>query len=264
MNGFIRACAGILRLAGLCCVLAGSLAAAPGSALFEQMKAQYRQDYDIALVADDEVYPVADSGDAIAARNAGARNVDMVLYILRKEFAKYPAELIRASELKRVVFCRDLKARGNRIAGVALERNGTIYMDSSTEIGDEAHRRRTLHHEFFHFIDYAMHGGRDIQDNPDWLAANAPDAAYGAGGPATGNNWAAHPAPGFVSYYACKAPSEDRAELFAGILTNNLTVRLLLQKDGFLRSKLTVLKHELKNFCPGMDDAFWERTAKSF
>jgi len=196
----------ILRILSLMLLTAGGLAAAPGSVLFEQMKAQYQKDYGIELAADGEVYPVADSGGAITARDAGPRNVDMVLYFLRKEFGKYPAELIRASGLKRIVFCRDLKANGNRVAGVALEPNATIYMDSSTEVGDESHRRRTLHHEFFHFIDYALHADRDIRDNPEWVSANAPDTAYGS--PETGapvSNWASHPAPGFVSNYSRKA-----------------------------------------------------------
>lgn len=242
-----------------------SLPAATTSVLFDQMSAQYKKDYDIELVADFETYPVAESGGAIVARNAGPKNVDMVLYFLRKEFAKYPAEAIRASGVKRIVFCRDLKASGNRIAGVALENNGTIYMDSSTEVGDEAHRRRTLHHEFFHFIDYAMHANRDILDNPAWTAANAPGTAYGSSDNGTPvPNWASHPAPGFVSNYSRKAMPEDRAELFAAMMTNNLTVRLLLQKDSFLSAKLGVLKGELKAFCPQLDEAFWGRTAKNF
>ena len=253
---------------GLPWLILGLLAAevrAAGSALFEQMSAQYRKDYGIELLADFEPFPVAESGGAIDGRNAGPRNVDMVLYFLRKEFSKYPVEAIRVSGVKRIVFCRDLKARGNRIAGVALEGNGTIYMDSSTEIGDEAHRRRTLHHEFFHFLDYAMRPGGDLANNPAWTAAGAPGPAYGgAGGAQPVANWASHPAPGFVSNYAMKALPEDRAELFAAIMTNNLTARLLLQKDKYLSAKLQVLKEELKSFCPQLDEAFWTRTAKNF
>lgn len=254
----------ILRLCPFLLLAAGGLTAAPGSALLEQMQAQYAKDYGIELVADHETYPVDASPGPIDARNAGARNVDMVLFFLRKEFAKYPAEFIRASGLRRIAFCRDLKVSGGRVAGVAVEQNATIYMDSSTEIGDEAHRRRTLHHEFFHFVDYALHPGRDIEDNPDWTAANAPGTGYGGPAPRPGPNWASHPAPGFVSDYARQAMPEDRAELYAALLTNNLTVRLLLQKDSYLDAKLRVLKAELQAFCPQIDEAFWARVAKNF
>lgn len=253
-----------IRVTAMLCLVA-TAKAAPGNGLFDQLKAQYLKDYGIELVADAEVYPVAESDGAIDARNSGARNVEMALYFLRKEFAKYPPALIRASGVKRIAFCRDLKSRGTRVAGVALEKNATIYMDSSTEIGDEAHRRRTLHHEFFHFLDYAMHPDQDLGNNPEWAAANAPDAAYGAAASAAPvANWASHPAPGFVSSYARQAVPEDRAELFAGLMTNNLTLRLLLQKDSFLAAKLGVLKNELKAFCPQVDEAFWTKTAKNF
>jgi hypothetical protein len=240
-------------------------AVAAGSALLEQMRVQYRQDYGIELVADGETFPVAAAGGAIDAQNAGPKNVDMVLYFLRKEFAKYPPEAIRASGLQRIVFCRGLTARGTRIAGVAVENNHTIYMDATTEVGDEAHRRRTLHHEFFHCLDYRMHGEKNIFESPQWTQANAPGTTYGTPDPgAPVANWASHPAPGFVSSYARKAVPEDRAELFAGIMTKNLTLRLLLQKDTFLAAKLAVLKAELEAFCPQLDDTFWTRTAKNF
>jgi len=252
-----------------CLILMGTVAAramaAPESALFAQMKAQFQANYGIGLAADFETYPVAATDGAISAQNAGAHNVDMVLYFLRKEFAKYPPELLRQSGVRRIVFCHGLASHGHRIAGVAVQKNATIYMDSTTEVGDEAHRRRTLHHEFFHFLDYAMHAGADLNHDAGWEAANAPGVPYGGSGtnqPVP--NWASHPAAGFVSDYALKALPEDRAEVFGGIMTNNLTMRLLVQRDKFLAAKVQVLKDELKTFCPQVDEAFWARTAKNF
>ena len=60
----------VLGSLGLLLGLPVSMAGAPGSALFEQMKAQYHKDYGLELVADEEVYPVAESNGAITARNA--------------------------------------------------------------------------------------------------------------------------------------------------------------------------------------------------
>jgi hypothetical protein len=256
----------IVRLSCFMLLAAATAVAGPTtSALFDQMKIQFEKNFGVTLVADGEKYPVEATGGAVDARNAGGKNVDMVLYFLRKEFGKYPPEFVRLSGLERIVFCRDLKARGQRIAGVAVSGNKTIYMDSSTEVGDEAHRRRTLHHEFFHIIDYALRAGTDLKRHPAWEAANAPGAAYA--GPVASKpepNWALHPKPGFVSTYSMSSVAEDRAELFAGIMTNNLTLRLLLQKDRHLEAKATLLKTELKEFCPQIDDEFWTRTAKNF
>jgi hypothetical protein len=244
-------------------VLGIAAAATHASPLLDEMNAQYRRDYGIQLVADSEVYPVAGPGETIDAKNTGEKNGDMVLYFLRKEFAKYPAELVRLSGVKRIVLCRGLKIGGARMAGVAVEKNASIYVDSTTEVGDESHRRRTLHHEFFHFLDYAQH--TEVMHNSAWEAANPPGVYYGSAPPAAkpgAHNWASHPFTGFLSNYSLKAVPEDRAEIFAGLMTNNLTLRLLLQRDQNLATKVRLLKDELGQFCPRMDAAFWGRIAK--
>ena len=231
------------------------------SQLLDEMNAQYARDYGITIVADGEVYPLA-AGPSIDAQNTGKNNGDMVLYFLRKEFAKYPAALIRQSGIKRIVLCKELKDGGRRIAGVAVERNASIYVDSTTKVGDEAHRRRTLHHELFHFLDYAQHA--DVRNNPAWQKANAPGFNYGSTPPASKPgqyNWASHPVAGILSDYAMKALPEDRAELFAALMTNNLTLRLVVQRDAYLAGTVKMLKEELLHFCPAVDDAFWSRTA---
>lgn len=235
---------------------------ARASQLLDEMNAQYERDYGITIVADGEVYPLEGSSRAIEAQNTGRNNGDMVLYFLRKEFAKYPAALLRRSGIKRIVLCKELKNAGVRIAGVAVERNASIYVDSTTKVGDEAHRRRTLHHELFHFLDFAQHP--DVMHNPAWQAANTPGFNYGSTPPAPKpgqRNWASHPVIGILSDYAMKALPEDRAELFAALMTNNLTLRLLVQRDANLATKVKLLKEELGRFCPDVNEAFWTRTA---
>ncbi|MEO6005876.1 MAG: hypothetical protein ABIZ04_25875 [Opitutus sp.] len=240
--------------------LALSVQASP---LLDQMSAQFKRDFGIQIVADGEPYPVGGAEGTILAQNTGVNNADMVLSFLRKEFAKYPVELIRLSGVKRIVLCRELRIGSTRIAGVAVERNASIYVDSTTMVGDELHRRRTFHHEFFHFLDYSR--GGDIGSNPAWMAANAPGIAYGATPPPEKpgqHRWASHPAPGFVSDYSLKALPEDRAELFAGLMTNNLTLRFMLQKDLYLATKVRLLKDELQQLCPKVDETFWTGVTK--
>jgi len=223
------------------------------------MNAQYKREYGIEIVADHESYPITGTGGSIDAVNTGVNNGDMVLYFLRKEFAKYPPELLRRAGVKRIVLCKELKKQSTRIAGIAVEQTGSIYVDSTTKIGDESHRRRTLHHELFHFIDYAL---GDVMHRPIWEAVNKGGPAYGSPAPPPKSgprNWASHPALGFVSDYSLTALPEDRAELFAALMTNNLTLRLLVQRDFNLATKVKILKDELVQFCPQADDAFWAR-----
>lgn len=240
-------------------ILSGSSISA--SPLLDEMNAQYKREFGIEIVADRETYPIAGTGGSIDAMNTGVNNGDMVLYFLRKEFAKYPPELLKRAGVKRIVLCKELKKGSSRIAGIAVEQTGSIYVDSTTKIGDESHRRRTLHHELFHFMDYAR---GDVMHNAAWEAVNKGAPAYGSPPPPPKpgqRNWASHPAPGFVSDYSLTALPEDRAELFAALMTNNLTLRLLVQRDFALATKVKILKEELVQFCPQADEAFWARMA---
>ena len=186
-----------------------------------------------------------------------------MLYFLRKEFAKYPADLVRRSGVKRIALCRDLKSGETRIAGVAVEANATIYVDSTASVGNESHRRRTLHHEFFHFLDYTRDG--DVTRNEPWETINRGTVSYGSAPPPMKPgqyDWASHPALGFISDYSLKALPEDRAELFAGMMTNNLKLRLLVQSDQKLAAKVGLLKAELRHFSPEVNETFWAGIAK--
>ncbi|MEO7599956.1 MAG: hypothetical protein ABIV50_13550 [Opitutus sp.] len=241
-------------------VLAASASATP---LFDAMRSVFENNYGIQLVADQEQFPVEGTGGTITGRNTGTSNGDMVLYFLRKEFAKYPAELVRRSGVRRIVLCRDLKSGETRIAGVAAEVNATIYFDSTASVGNESHRRRTLHHEFFHFLDYAR--GGDVMNNDGWEAINRGSVSYGSAPPPMKpgqSDWATHPAPGFISDYSLNALPEDRAELFAGMMTNNLKLRLLVQSDQKLAAKVGQLKTEVQQLCPAMNESFWAEIAK--
>ena len=114
--------------------LALSVQASP---LLDEMSAQFKRDFGIQIIAEGEPYPVGGAEGTILAQNTGVNNGDMVLSFLRKEFAKYPVELIRQSGVKRIVLCRELRIGSTRIAGVAVERNASIYVDSTTMVGDE-------------------------------------------------------------------------------------------------------------------------------
>lgn len=238
-------------------------AAAHATPLFEEMVTQFEKIYGIQLVADQEKFPVDGTGGTITGTNTGKNNGDMVLYFLRKEFAKYPADLVRRSGVKRIALCRDLKSGSTRIAGVAVEANATIYVDSTASVGNESHRRRTLHHEFFHFLDYTR--GGDVMHNEPWETINRGTVSYGSAPPPMKPgqyDWASHPALGFISDYSLKALPEDRAEVFAGMMTNNLKLRLLVQSDQKLAAKVAIIRGELVHFCPEVNDAFWSGIAK--
>ncbi len=235
--------------------------AARGSPLFDQLKAEYQAKGAVELVAGDETFPVASSAGQITGKNALSSEIDLCLYLFRKEIGKYPKEIFPLMQLKRVVFCRELAVDSQPRAAVADWDHGTLYVEIHSGIYADNHRRKMIHHEIYHLIDFADDGvlGRD----PDWVALNPPDFFYGGDTKLDQKTTAAtHPSPGFISTYARLNVAEDKAETFASLMVYDVKVQLLFKQESVLGGKVQQLKQELAIFCPQLDAAFWVQAAK--
>jgi hypothetical protein len=236
-----------------------------GSVLFKELKQDYQDRGGVELTAGHEPFPVALSAGSLTGKNVPNSDIDIYLFLFRKEFGKYPGDLFGLAGLKRVVFCRELGLNGQARAAFGDIENGTLYIDVRSATYAETYRRKVIHHEFYHLIDAAS---RDKPGDADWVALNPDGFKYGAEGAATpGDNKGAqitHPVPGFVNAFALVALVEDKAEIFANLMVNDLKVRLLLKQDAILQAKVTRLKVSLHEFCPKLDEAFWTKVAKQF
>lgn len=231
-----------------------------GSELFDQLKKEYLQKAGVELVAGTETFPLVTEHDRIDGVNANPGDIDLFLYMFRKEFGKYPPEFLRLSGLKRIVFCSDLLHGGQRRSGVAVSDNATVYLNVRSGVFSERFRRKLMHHEFFHIVDFTSFG---LEEDTEWEALNAPGTTYNpATATASGHGPSSdvtHPAPGFLTRYSMADAREDKAELFSNLMFNDLQARDLIKRDPVLEAKVAMLKARLRNFCPQLDDAFWAR-----
>lgn len=238
---------------------------ARGSVLFDQLQQEYHAKGEIELVAGSAEFPVAVVAGQIAGKNVPKSDIDIYLYLFRKELGKYPAELLPLVGLKRVVFCRELSVGGQVRAAFADGENATLYLDVRSAVYSETYRRKVIHHEFYHFIDQAS---RSTPGDPDWVALNPEGFLYGSAGAAVqGDNKGSlitHPTAGFLDTNALASVVDDKAEIFANLMVNDLKARLLLKQDDLLRTKVQRLKDTLGQFCKQCDEAFWTRVAKQF
>lgn len=238
---------------------------ARGSVLFDQLKLEYHGKGEVELVAGSEPFPVTLAAGLVAGKNVPKSDIDIYLYLFRKELGKYPAELFPLVGLKRVVFCRELSLAGQARAAFADGETGTLYLDVRSGVYSETYRRKIIHHELYRFIDQAS---RDTPGDPDWVVLNPEGFHYGASGAAVpGDNKGSlvtHPTAGFIDTNALASVIDDKAETFANLMVNDLKLRLLLKQDDILRTKVQRLKDGLAGFCKPCDEAFWTRVAKQF
>lgn len=183
------------------------------------------------------------------------------------EYAKYPRSFLAKIALEWVVFVKRLRVGGEPRAGTYvrwrtptthLPRGGIVY-DVQHGARNDGYVRWTLHHELFHFIDEAVIA-RGLQD-AGWLALNAKGFRY-TGRPASySNDHLANPLPGILTAYAAKSSYEDRAELFAALMTDNSHPRLceIAGADYIIRQKIKYLVRFLERIDPAMGGAYFSK-----
>jgi hypothetical protein len=185
------------------------------------------------------------TGDLVTAAAA-----EYALDTLAVELARYPASFLNRARLHRVLLCANLHEGSEAIPSLP-NFHGTLLVDVDA---DAPFLRRLVHHEVFHFADYA--DDDQLSRDPAWLALNDHYFVYGDGGrfvrdPGAGRFSAE--IPGFVSRYATSALEEDKAETFAMRMVAPREFAALLAEDPILRAKSAAIEAQLRRLSPALN-----------
>jgi hypothetical protein len=191
------------------------------------------------------------TGDAVPAAAA-----ERVLQTLAVELARYPASFLHRARLHRLLLCGKLHEGSEAIPSLP-NFHGTLLVDVDA---DAPFLRRLLHHEVFHFADYA--DDDQLSYDPAWLALNDHYFVYGDGGrfvrdPGAGRF--SSDLAGFVSRYATSALEEDKAETFAMRMAAPREFAARVADDPILSAKSRAIEAQLHRFSPALDGYWFER-----
>lgn len=173
--------------------------------------------------------------------------------ILERELGRYPAGFLRKARLRRVVFCEGLEENERPIPSLPNHAS-TLLVDVDAGEGFLA---RLVHHEVFHFIDYA--DDLVVVRDPAWEKLNDPSFRYEGGGralrdPATSSGSGP---PGFVTRYATAALEEDKAEIFAWLMMDKPILAARCSLDPILRPKVERIHAIVTAFFPSTPYGPW-------
>lgn len=188
----------------------------------------------------------ASAPDAGAAERASA--------IVHEELRRFPEGFVAAAGLWRVVFCEGLR-EGNDVIPSLPNYRHTLLLDVRAE---PAYLRRLVHHEVFHFVDFADDG--IVLADRRWEALNRTGFAYGYGGRDMRSPDATpmrEDLPGFVSLYATSALEEDKAEIFAFMMARPDAMRRLAARDDVIAAKVAYVSSVVAALSPNVDESFW-------
>ena len=202
----------------------------------------------------------------VESRGGDARAAALYLRAYMDEFSKYPRSFLRKVNVEWVAFVKGLRVDQEPRAATYVRfyapttmapRGGMVY-DVQQGATNPAYVRRSLHHEFFHFIDEGVQvrGG----ENADWLAMNPPGFKY-TGKMANFSQELDHPAPGIITTYSAKSSAEDRAELFAALMDEGTYPRLreIAAADPVVRRKIRYLVRFLERVDPAMGGSYFRK-----
>ena len=218
--------------------------------------------YAIQVIKDQE-YPVKTYHGLILATNAEASQLDRYFSTFGQEFLIYPPSLFRQSRLKRIVLCRGLSFAGQDRAAVPDYEHDALYYDVVSGDYSRVYQRHAIHHEFFHVIDYKDDG--QVYSDARWAHLNPETFRYGDGGakmqgdPSSG---LLREIPGFLTAYATSGVEEDKAEMFAYMITDYAVVEKRAVMDTVIRQKMSAMRRLLESFCPEMDQTFWDQVSR--
>lgn len=166
---------------------------------------------------------------------------------LAHELSRYPAGFLRKVRLRRVLLCQDLEENERPIPSLPNHAS-TLLVDVDA---GQAFLSRLVHHEVFHFLDFA--DDQLVVRDPAWEQLNDPDFRYEGGGRAVRDPAATGPSsgpPGFVTRYATAALEEDKAEIFSWLMTDKALLAARTMNDSILRKKVSRIHGIVSAFFP--------------
>lgn len=186
------------------------------------------------------------SHGTVTARPPSRAKLEAAKGALSKELARYPKGFLRKARLRRVVFCEDLEEGGRPIPSLP-NYAATLLVDADAS---PAFLARLVHHEVFHFVDFADDGL--VVVDPAWEKLNPPDFRYEGGGRAVRDPEASAPTgpEGFVTRYATASLEEDKAEIFSWLMNDHALLAARARGDGVLAAKVARIDAIVRAFFP--------------
>ncbi|MBW2459162.1 MAG: hypothetical protein JRI68_31990 [Deltaproteobacteria bacterium] len=180
--------------------------------------------------------------------------------VLVDELSLLPRSFLERAGLRRVMLCAELREARRPIPSLPNYRN-TLLLDAEAS---PSYLRRLIHHEVFHFADLADDGV--VLADPGYRALTPPGFEYGSGGRTmrerSSSAFGEAPA-GFVSRYATSAIEEDKAEVFAFLMTRPAAMDQLGRRDPVVAAKAAYVRMVVALLSDELDEAFWRAVARA-
>ena len=178
----------------------------------------------------------------IRCNKANKKNLDKKSFIISKNLSIYEKDFLNKINLRFVVLCENLYISQINTAGIPDHKKRTLILDINF---NEKYFKRVIHHEVFHIIHNSF---KNIFNEEIWSNFNDKSFEYAECSTCSDRLGLDlyDKTNGFLTEYSKSVASEDMAEVFSFLITDETKIKNIATKDSILFNKIEFIKNGIK------------------
>ena len=174
----------------------------------------------------------------IRCNKSNKNNLDEKFSLISKNLSIYEKYFLNKINLRFIVLCENLYVSEINTGGIPDHKKRTLILDINF---NEKYFERVIHHEIFHIIHNSF---KVIFDEDVW--SNYNDKTFKYAECSTCSNRLGldlyNQTNGFLTEYSKSIASEDMAEVFSFLMTDEVKIKNIVKKDSILLNKIRYIE----------------------
>ena len=174
----------------------------------------------------------------IRCNKANKNNLDEKFNLISKNLSIYEKDFLNKINLRFIVLCENLYISEINTAGIPDHKKRTLILDINF---NKKYFERVIHHEVFHMIHNSF---ENIFNEEIW--SNFNDKAFEYAECSTCSDRLGldlyDKTNGFLTEYSKSIASEDMAEVFSFLMTDQVKIKNIVKKDSILLNKIRYIE----------------------
>ena len=178
----------------------------------------------------------------IRCNKANKKNLDEKFNLISKNLSIYEKDFLNKINLRFIVLCEKLYISEINTAGIPDHKKRTLILDINF---NKKYFERVIHHEVFHMIHNSF---KNIFNEEIWSNFNDKSFEYAECSTCSDRLGLDlyNKTNGFLTEYSKSIASEDMAEVFSFLMTDEIKMKNIANKDSILSNKIEFIKNGIK------------------
>ena len=179
--------------------------------------------------------------DNIKCNKVNQKNLTDKFSVIEKNLNYYNSKFLKNISLKYIVLCEDLYISDINTGGIPDTKKRTLILDINF---NPKYFERMIHHEIFHMIQKSFSNNFNEKI---FSSFNSSDFDYAECSTCSDrlNLDLYQNTNGFLTEYSKSIPSEDMAEIFSYLMTDENKINEIIQEDQILKNKVGFIRQGL-------------------